>query len=597
MKLPHPQYPRPTFVREDWISLNGQWEFDFDDNDTGLAKRWYLPARACPQGRDSGGKHRFKRRIKVPFPFQSKLSGIGDTSSHDVVWYRRKFNIPDGCRGKRILLHFGAVDYLAAVWLNGELVVRHRGGYVPFSSDITDLVIHGDNTLVVRAENRHSPHQPQGRQSTALEARGAQCTRCTGIWQTVWIEPVSPHHIHHVHCTPDVDNGRITVLASVSGRTDETELRVAVSFAGKPEAELRFPVSGDSIPFTISLKNHRTWSPEQPNLYDMMLELVEGEDVTDRALVYFGMRKIEADGRKIRLNGKPLYQRLVLDRGYWPDGTCTAPNDDAFKKDLELAKSLGFNGVRMHQKIADPRYLYWADRLGMLVWAEMPSCTEFSDTAVANFAHEWRQVIHRDYNHPCIIAWVPFNESWGVQDIQSSERQREFVGEIVAIARNLDGTRLIVDNSGWDHLDTDIVDIHNYTQEAADFGRVPFKPLKVDRIELDDHKAMVDGVEYEGQPVIVSEYGGIGMKSPRPDKKGYRKHAKTNREFLKRYRALTEAILANKALSGFCYTQLCDVERDTNGLLTCDRKPKVKPETIAKINSGTPKARKAKKKT
>ena len=572
MRPPRPEYPRPTLVREDWISLNGTWEFDFDDTNVGMDQQWYL-------------NRKLTRSIVVPFPFQSDLSGIGDRGFHDVVWYRRVFDVPDGFRGRRMLLHFGAVDYLAAIWLNGEPIGQHRGGYVPFNCDITDIVRRNGNVLVLRVEDTQSPEQPRGKQSVALNSSGCTYTRTTGIWQTVWLEPVSPHYIQHVRCTPDVDEGRVEVTAKLSGRTDRTRLHVAVSFGGQRETEVHLGVAADDVQFTIGLKAPRLWSPEAPNLYDLLLELVEDGSVVDRALVYFGLRKVEVSGSHIKLNGKPLYQRLVLDQGFWPDGIYTAPNDDAFKADIELAKALGFNGVRMHQKIADPRYLYWADHLGLLVWAEMPACFEFTDAAVANFAREWPQLIRRDYNHPCIIAWVPFNETWGIAGVKDSSRQQEFVGEIAAMTRSLDTTRLVVDNSGWEHLDTDIVDIHDYTGDAAELAR-RLKPLKLDKLNLGDRKVMVDGVQYSGQPVIVSEYGGISLQSVREGDWGYGKAAASTRELVRRYRELTNVLLASKSLAGFCYTQLYDIEQETNGLATYDRKPKVKPATIAAINTG-----------
>ena len=572
MKPPRLEYPRPTCVREDWVNLNGKWDFEFDDKNVGMAQKWYAG-------------HKFGKSIVVPFPFQSDLSGIGDKSFHDVVWYRRTFDVSESYRGKRIILHFGAVDYLATVWLNGERVTTHRGGYVPFSSDVTELVHQHNNELVVRVEDTQGPQQPRGKQAMELEANGCVYTRCTGIWQTVWIEPISAHHIQEVHCTPDVAQGRVGVTAKVSGRNDLTKLRVNVTGEGSHEAEVEMGVASDDVEFTIGLNKPKKWTPERPHLYDMLLELVEDGDVVDRVLVYFGLRSIETDGRKILLNGKPIQQRLVLDQGYWPDGIYTAPNDEAFQKDIELTKAFGFNGVRLHQKVADPRYLYWADRMGLLVWAEMANCFEFSDTAVANFAHEWPQVIQRDFNHPCIIAWVPFNESWGISDVKQNERQQEFLGEIVAMTRRLDPTRLVVDNSGWEHLDTDIVDMHDYTQDAAVFAGL-FKPLKVDDILVASRaRAMVNGLNYEGQPVVVSEYGGTALATGKGRDWGYGM-VKTPRQLAACYRELTRALLANKSLAGFCYTQLYDIEQEINGLATYDREPKVDPSAIAKINLG-----------
>jgi len=569
-----PEYPRPTFVREDWLNLNGTWEFEFDDEDAGLAEHWY---RGKP----------FGRRIVVPFTFESALSGIGDRSIHEVVWYRRTFRLPESYRGRRIMLNFGAVDYRATVWVNGELITEHRGGYTPFGCDITESLKH-ENTLVVRVEDRATPDQPRGKQHVEPESSGCRYSRATGIWQTVWIEPVSPFHLTHVRFYPDVDQSKVKVVVGVSGRNDNTQLRLRFSIDNQVKAETKIQASGDETTTEIRLNDPKLWTPDDPNLYNVLLELQENGNVHDRVLAYFGMRNIRVEGNRLLLNNEPCYLRMILDQGYWHDGVYTAPSDESYKRDIEAVKALGFNGVRKHQKIEDPRYYYWCDRMGLLVWCEMASAFDFNEVSMGNFAGEWPQVVRENFNHPSIITWVPFNESWGLNGLQNQDRPQEFVGQIVAFTRRLDPTRPVVDNSGWSHVDTDIVDLHEYSGDAG----LVYKMLSeiapgIERLPECTHKmpTMADGFPYKGQPVVVSEYGGIALSGDTGEKAwGYGDAARDAAELVERYRELTESIAKNELVSGFCYTQLYDVEQEVNGLLTYDRVAKVEPEKIAEIN-------------
>ena len=571
-----PEYPRPEFVREDWLNLNGTWEFEFDDDNAGLHERWHE------------GKA-FSRRIVVPFTFESRLSGIGDTSIHEVVWYRRTFKLPSTYQGRRILLNFGAVDYKAAVWVNGELVAEHRGGYTPFSCDITES-LRPENTVVVRAEDRATRDQPRGKQHFEPESKGCHYSRATGIWQTVWIEPVAPFHLTHLRFIPDVAHSRVKVTAGVSGHNDNTTLKLRFSIDGKVKAETTVAASSDEISVEIRLSDAKLWTPDDPNLYNVLFELQEDGTIFDRVLGYFGMRSIRIEGNRILLNGEPCYLRLVLDQGYWQDGIYTAPSDESYKRDIEATRALGFNGVRKHQKVEDPRYYYWCDRLGLLVWCEMANAYDFNEVSMANFASEWPQVVKQNFNHPSIVTWVPFNESWGLGGVQDEDRPQEFVGQIVAFTRQLDPTRPVVDNSGWSHVDTDIVDLHEYSGDAG----LVFRTLsdiapEIERLPQCTHKkpAMADGFPYRGQPVVVSEYGGIALaRDTGGPAWGYGNGAKDASELVRRYRDLTESIARNKAVAGFCYTQLYDIEQEVNGLLTYDRELKIRAEEIATINRG-----------
>lgn len=402
------EYPRPQMVRKAWVNLNGSWEFDFDDENRGLIEHWYRQDRE------------FHQTIVVPFPYQSTLSGHGTNDIHEVVWYRRSFETARGGREDRTLLHFGAVDYLAHVWINGELATIHEGGHASFTVDITHLLRDGGNQIVVRCEDLTAQlDQPRGKQYWKRESESIFYTRTTGIWQTVWLESVGPLSIARLKLTPDVHTGSIQVECEMAGATAEqaANLEVSISLRGDVVAQDTSLVAGSQFRRGIALDLARyqetdvLWSPEHPNLFDVVLSVRDAEGtVRDQVNSYFGLRSIEVQGGKVLLNNRPYFMKLVLDQGYFPDGILTAPSDDAIRRDVELTKQLGFNGVRKHQKVEDPRYLYWCDRLGLLVWGEMANCFAFSDQAVARMGREWPEIVERDYNHPCIVAWVPINE-------------------------------------------------------------------------------------------------------------------------------------------------------------------------------------------
>ena len=574
METPRPEYPRPMFVREDWINLNGEWEFEFDDANRGITEGWF-------------DRHDFTRRIVVPFTFESTLSGIGDTSVHEVVWYRRKLRLPELYRGRRIMLNFGAVDFAATVWVNGEQVGQHRGGYTPFGFDITEC-LRPENQIVVRIEDRLSKEQPRGKQFWEPRSKGCHYTRATGIWQSVWIEPVSVFHFTNVQFQPDIDKSIVHTAVGLSGHSDRMEIRARFSINSELRAETKLKVGGDQTAFETWLSDSRLWSVDEPNLYNVLLELHENGTIYDRVLACFGMRKVSIESGRVLLNNHPIRLKLVLDQGYFPDGIYTAPSDEAFIRDIQMTKALGFNGVRKHQKVEDPRYYYWCDRLGLLVWGEMGNCYEFSDVSMANLASEWPHVIKANFNHPSIITWVPFNESWGIEGVQNQDRPQEFVGQIVAFSRELDPTRPVVDNSGWSHVDTDIVDLHEYSQDAGYVYRIlsGISPTRPTLPTATHHvPALADGFTYNGQPIVVSEYGGIALSADAHDGAwGYGDAAEDTARLVSRYRDLTGAILKNTMIAGFCYTQLYDIEQEVNGLLTYDRRPKVSVEQIAEIN-------------
>lgn len=579
------EYPRPQFQRKEWLSLNGEWEFGYDDLDIGEDERWYLADGSVP----------LTRKIVVPFTFQSKLSGIDDPSFHDVVWYRRMFEIPQDWNGQRIVLHFGAVDYLAKVWVNGHMVAVHEGGHTPFQADITAALVAGSNTVVLRAEDfSRDVTLPRGKQYWLEQSASIFYTRTTGIWQSVWMEPVSAVHLSKTKMTPDIDRNEIRIRAFVEGVKpgDDLKLQITVRFQGELIAEDQYAIRRAEQLRTIGLSDFtdhglgRLWSPEHPHLYDIEFRLIQAENVVDQVSSYFGMRKVSIEEGKLCLNNRPYFQRLVLDQGYFPEGILTAPSDEALKRDVELAKEMGFNGVRKHQKTEDPRFLYWCDRLGLLLWSEAANAYEYSEAYVRRFTAEWQEVMERDYNHPCIITWVPLNESWGIPNVQMDQRQQQHGLAMYHLTKSLDDSRPVVYNDGWEQMTTDLVTIHDYEsrQEVLE-ERYATVESAVQAMPA-NRRIFVGGAAYQGQPILVSEFGGIAFKKSEWEGWGY-SGAENEEDYLIRLKAVVDPMFSSPVIQGYCYTQLTDVEQEINGLLTYDRQPKAPIESIRKIMTGT----------
>lgn len=583
--IPRPEYPRPDFVRGEWQNLNGSWQFEFDDSNQGMKEGWYKNPAV-----------KFSKIINVPFAFQTKLSGIGETGFHDIVWYRQEITVPNAFRSenKRVMLNFGAVDYEATVWVNGEQVATHRGGHVPFSADITDVLENQKNSIIVRVLDPSSDRTiPRGKQFWEEKSAAIWYTRTTGIWQTVWLETVPVLNIKRFKITPDIDNSKVkieTILnkPATSGETlrytaklNNIEVASIEDFA---EAK-----AGANPSARLKIKDQKLWSPENPTLYDLKVELLDSDGkVIDKVDTYFGQRKISTKDGQVLLNNVPYFQKLILDQGYWQDSTITPPSDEAIQYDIKMTKAFGFNGARKHQKVEDPRWLYWCDKLGLLVWGEMANAFDiYTDDYVARFADEWQQAIARDYNHPSIIAWTPINESWGAFKIATDRQQQEHAKSMYYFIRSLDQTRLVQDNDGWEHTDiTDIFGIHDYAtgEELAK----KYKILETDRTNFPKNgkEALANGYKYNGSPIIVTEFGGVAYRINEEKKSnefGYGNIAPNKDDFLQRIDSAVVALSNNRAIVGYCYTQLTDVEQEINGLMTYDRKPKVKPEEFAKI--------------
>jgi beta-galactosidase/beta-glucuronidase len=575
MTIPRPEYPRPQCVRNAWMNLNGIWRFCYDDANRGLEERWY-------------NAHKFDRTIRVPFAYQSHLSGIAETDFHDVVWYERDFELPENWAGKRILLHFGAVDYQAQVWVNGIFVCQHTGGHVPFCADITHALQQGLNRVTLRAEDVTADlEQPRGKQYWQRESASIFYTRTTGIWQTVWLEPVHSTHIDSFKFIPDIDQSQLTIHCKVSHPIPNLVLELRVSFNKELIAEHVLPVEAVRMSLTVPIAPLHLWSPETPHLYDVNLRLLCHADVIDSVESYAGMRRIAVDNRQITLNHQPYYMRLVLDQGYHPKGLLTFPSDDDIRRDVELTKEMGFNGVRKHQKVEDPRYLYWADRLGLLVWGEMANAYQYSEKSVKRITQEWQEVIDRDFNHPCIIAWVPINESWGVPNLKDDPRQTQHLLALYHMTHSLDGTRLVISNDGWEHALTDVLTIHDYEGQGSVLRKRYATVESVLASRPADRDLYVAGCGYRGEPILVTEFGGIAYQKSSQNGWGYTT-ALAEDDFIQRYRDVVEAVLASPIVQGFCYTQLTDVEQEINGLLTYDRQPKVNLAVIRGITQGKP---------
>ncbi|MGO4525949.1 glycoside hydrolase family 2 protein [Microvirga sp. 2MCAF35] len=590
-------HPSPQLRRERWIDLCGPWGFAFDDADEGLAERWFERTDI------------FDREIVVPFAPESRLSGVHETGFHPVIWYRREVQMAEADRRDRLVIHFGAVDYKATVWVNGRMAVDHAGGQTPFSADIGPLLVPGETqAIVVRAEDEpRDLQQPRGKQYWEEQPGYIWYHRTTGIWQPVWLEPIPKVAIAELRWTPDVDRFGTGLVLRLD-RTPPSGWRVRVQLRGdRPRRvliddtcllagrELRRDLLLDINDAAIRRRRTLLWAPEHPNLIDALIELIdESGTVVDRIESYFGLRRIEArDGRFI-INGIPTFLRLVLAQNYWPDSLLTAPDAGALKREVELAQSLGFNGVRIHQKVEDPRFLYWCDRLGMLVWSEAANAYVYSDRAAEMLAREWLEAVRRDYNHPCIITWVPLNESWGVPDLDRSRQQRDFVSALYHLTRAVDATRPVIANDGWQHAVGDIFGVHDYAPTGEVLRERYSDRQAVARtfreVRPHHHPLLGEGVAIEDEPIVISEFGGLSfVPQATEDWYGYGQFASPD-ELLARYEELVDALLASTALAGFCYTQLTDTAQETNGLLTVDREPKLDLERLRAINSRPSKA-------
>lgn len=573
------EYPRPQFQRESWLNLNGPWKFAFDDENKGEKDQWYK-------------KPNFSTNIQVPFTYETKASGIGEEAFHPYVWYQRSIEIPKEEHGKRVILRFQASDYITKVWINGNYIGNHVGGNSAFSFDITnEIVSEGENSLVVKIEDSQSCYQPRGKQRWRDENFGCWYVQNTGIWQTVWLEFLQNESIDNVKITPKLDSNSVAFDYRLNGSNENLKLETIISFDGKKVKQFSFSPDRSDMHFEANLISDihewkiMHWTPKHPNLYDVTFRLFAGEELVDEVHSYFGIRKISIKGDQVLLNNSPIYQKLLLDQGYWSDTMLTPPSDEAMIEDIEKTLAMGFNGVRKHQKLEDERFLYWCDKKGLLVWSEMAATYEFSDEAVENFTKEWLEIVQQHYNHPSIVTWVPFNESWGVPHIFTDKKQQAFTESIYYLTKSIDSERPVIVNDGWEHTISDIIALHDYEEVGEKFlDRYKNKDqiLKNEIPHNNDKYAFAKGYEYKGQPVIITEYGGIAFNDE--SGWGYGNQVESEDEFLKRYRNITDAIKSIPYISGYCYTQTTDVQQEINGLLNEDRSPKIQLEKIKAVN-------------
>jgi beta-galactosidase/beta-glucuronidase len=586
-----PDYPRPQLQREGWISLDGEWEFAFD-REGDLTR----PDQVV-----------FDRTIRVPFAPEAPLSGIGDESFTRAVWYRRTVDQFVVGPGERVMLHFGAVDYLTTIWIDGTYAGTHEGGYTSFALDVTDLLMpDGPHKLVVRAEDDpHDLAKPRGKQDWQLEPHGIWYPRTTGIWQTVWLETLPANWIESLRWNESLAHWDIGVDVVVGGpRRDDLRLEVRLTTDDGADGEVLahdvYAVIAGEVHRRIALsdpgiddfRNDLLWHPTSPTLIRAEVRLLDRDhQVIDVVASYTALREVRVQGDRFLLNGRPLHLRLVLDQGYWPEGGLTAPDNDALRRDVELAKAMGFNGVRKHQKVEDPRYLYWADRLGLLVWAEMPSAYRFTKKSVQRVVAEWQEAMDRDISHPCIVTWVPFNESWGVPDLPTIAAQRDWVQALYHLTRTLDPTRPVIGNDGWESVATDMIGIHDYDDDPAvlrqRYDEIDDVPHLFRHAQPHGRLISLEGDDYTGQPLILSEFGGIAFTTPdeRDESWGYDRVESAD-DLAEAYANLLEAVRDSATLAGFCYTQFADTYQEANGLLYADRTPKFPLDLICLATEG-----------
>lgn len=579
-------HPRPQMTRPRWVDLCGTWGFAYDDAAEGLKQQWFA--------RDDV----FDRQIRVPYPPESMASGIGDTSYHPVVWYRRTFSARD-VRQDRLLIHFGAVDYRASVWVNGHLVVTHEGGQTPFSAEIGPVLVPGDEQVItVRAEDlAHDLTQPRGKQDWRPRPHGVWYERTTGIWQPVWLEPVPETYIESVRWTPDLSRGVVGMKVLLNGEIGgDVTIELRLQLRDELLAAEAYEVAGTTVTKHVALDTGRVahdwenylWSPENPNLVDATLRVLRGHDLVDEVRTHVGLRSVGIDKGQFLLNERSVFLRMVLAQNYWPESHLAAPDDDALRREVQQIKELGFNGVRIHQKIEDPRFIHWCEVLGLLVWEEMPSAFDYDEAMLGRIVREWLQVLSRDASSAAVVTWIPFNESWGISQLRTDPAQQHAVRVLYSLTKAVDPTRLVIANDGWEHLVTDIIGVHDYTQSGAAltsrYGNHDTLVQTFEQVRPYYHPILLPDLVHGDQPVMLTEFGGITYRAGSEDYWNAYGAVSSAEDLAKRYEDLVSALLASPAVAGFCYTQLTDTAQECNGLLDDRRLPKIEPQAIAAIN-------------
>ncbi len=588
--LPRSEYPRPQFTRGDWLCLNGAWQFEIDPGDSGLE-------RGLRERPLSG-------QITVPFCPESVLSGVGNTDFLNAVWYRREVPIPAAWQGKQVLLHFQAVDYDTTVWVNGVELARHRGGFTPITCDLAGVAGPGETAvIVVRARDDHRLAKPRGKQVRQYGNNGCEYTRTTGIWQTVWMEPVSAVHLNRPRITPDVTRSLFLLELPVSANLPGGAVSAVLSDEQGEVSRGSFTLGMEStarIDLPVPADRRHLWQPGAAYLYQLSLTLTDASGaVLDQAASYAGLRAVAVDGLKVLINGKSVFQRLVLDQGYYPDGLMTAPSDEDLVRDIQLSVQAGFNGARLHQKVFEERFLYHADRLGYLVWGEFPDwgvggfgAMPEHQQPTTTFVTQWLEILARDYSHPSIIGWCPLNETWQALTDHVTALDEATWGMFLA-TKAADLTRPVLDSSGYSHRvpQSDIYDCHDYEQSPEKFaanhaGTRQGKPF-VNRGGWTASQTEIS-IPYRGQPFFVSEFGGIWWNpqaAAGENSWGYGDRVKNIDEWYTRFSGLCDALLDDPSMFGYCYTQLTDVFQEQNGIYHFDRAGKFDMARICAVQT------------
>lgn len=573
------KYPNPQFIRENWLDLNGDWQFAFDDHDVGESNQQFL------------NDDFYTMTIQVPYSYHTKNSGIEIKEDHPIVWYKKDISL-NVDQEKRYLLHFGAVDYKCDIWINDVHITTHIGGHTPFCVDLTKY-ISSNFCLIIRVEDHNLPTQPIGKQSWKNNNFLCWYTRTIGIWQPVWIEEVGQTYLSHIETTPQIDQASLQIDAYINNDDKNAYLKTEVFYKGDLITSFISSFKSKRARFTIDVSDEESdfrlhfWHPNTPNLYDITYQIIKEDEILDHVQSYFGMRKIEAKGNKIYLNNQEFYQKLILDQGYFYHGGLTGTVDE-LKNDVMKIKEMGFNGARKHQKIEDHRYMYLCDKIGLVMWAELPSSFEYSSISNENVLKEFHGFIDKHYNHPCVICYTVLNESWGINEVYSNPLEQNFINALVYLVKSLDTSRLVVGNDGWEHALTDILTIHDYNSDENSI-RESYKDIveaaNGSPSKTSNRHCYNEGYHYNGCPFMISEFGGIAYhtEDTKDDNWGYGKRLTSKEDVLNKIKALHFAIMDIEGACGFCYTQLSDVEQEVNGLLDHHHEYKFDPEEIKKI--------------
>jgi beta-galactosidase/beta-glucuronidase len=575
--MPRTDYPRPQWVRSQWLCLNGVWEFAYDVGNSGKER-----------GMVEQGE--FPMTIVVPFCPESRLSGIGNVDFIPAVWYRRTLQI-DSIPGARALMHFGAVDYECDVWVNGKHCGSHKGGYSSFTIEITDALTIGDNVIIIYAQDDlRSYKQPYGKQSYHYASKACSYTRTTGIWQTVWLEFVGQRYLTHARMIPSAADSALNITVFADNAKPGDQVRMKAYYNGRCVGSCNTILMGQNAATRIEISETHLWAPGAPELYELTLELLDRSgNILDTVESYFALRDVSLSKRALMINGKPVFMRLILDQGFNPEGIYTAPSDDFIRRDIELSMALGFNGARLHQRVFEERTLFWADKLGYIVWSEYANGNALGTAeGIEHFLPEWMEVMQRDFNHPAIIGWCAFNETYHDHALNINTHCI-----LYNVTKALDPTRPVIDASGGMHYDTDMFDVHDYQQDPEIF-RSYFAPMAEDsnacHVPISRYVGTAPRrpIEYKGQPYWVSEYGGTFWNpAVTKDAKGwgYGDAPSTEDEFADRYERLTDVLLSHPRICGFCYTQLTDIEQEQNGLYFYDRTRKFSNRVYDRIHA------------